>query len=58
MSGTTTAAVIGQWDFDRGDLSATVGTPLTYFSAATQAATQFGTTRDFELPDTRANRPW
>ncbi len=29
--------VTGQWDFDNGDLAATVGTPLAYFSPTAQA---------------------
>jgi hypothetical protein len=50
--------VTGQWDFDRGDLSATIGTALQYFdptydgptgSAATK--TEFGTTTDFAISD-------
>ncbi len=51
VSGATTAAVTGQWDFDRGDLSATVGAPLAYLTGTARAGTQFGTTRDFDLPD-------
>lgn len=51
VSNATTAAVTGQWDFNRGDLSATIGTPLAFFSEATRQSTQFGTTRDFGLPD-------
>jgi len=41
------APVTGQWDFDAGDLSATVGTPLAYLdgpAGVTAAGTQFGTT--------------
>jgi hypothetical protein len=41
--------VTGQWDFDRGDLSATIGKPLLYFDGAdglTQTGTQFGTTTE------------
>ena len=43
--------VTGQWDFDNGDLAATVGTPLAYFSPTAQAGTQFGLTTDFGIPD-------
>jgi hypothetical protein len=46
--------VTGQWDFDRGDLSATVGLPLLYFdgpAGLTAQKTRFGTTSDFGLPD-------
>ena len=44
----------GQWDFNLGDLSATVGSPLEYLGGATGptvAATQFGTTTSFGIPD-------
>jgi len=44
VSGGSTTRVAGQWDFDAGDLRATVGTALGYFDPATQAGTQFGTT--------------
>lgn len=44
-------SITGQWDFTRGDLSATLGRPLEYMSAAAQAATQFGSTEDFGLPN-------
>ena len=40
------STVTGQWDFDRGDLSATVGKPLQYLDGAnglTQQGTAFGT---------------
>jgi hypothetical protein len=46
--------VRGQWDFDAGDLSATVGAPLEYFDGAggqTEQKTQFGTTTSFGIPD-------
>ncbi|MES2707568.1 MAG: hypothetical protein V4726_13305 [Verrucomicrobiota bacterium] len=45
------ALVTGQWDFDQGDLRATTGAPLEYFSATAAAGTEFGTTRDFQIPD-------
>ena len=41
--------VTGQWDFDRGNLAATIGKPLTYFdgpTGLTQQGTMFGTTTD------------
>ena len=41
--------VTGQWDFEFGDLSATVGSPLQYLdgdAGLTQAGTLFGTTTD------------
>jgi len=50
-SGTTAR---GQWDFDQGDLAATVGSPLEYFDGAggqTQQKTEFGTTTSFGLPN-------
>lgn len=43
-SGSSTT-VTGQWDFNQGDLRATVGQPLEYFGT-TQAGTQFGTTTE------------
>jgi hypothetical protein len=50
----TTSTVTGQWDFEFGDLGATVGTPLQYFDGAsgvTQAGTVFGTTAQLGLAD-------
>ncbi len=43
--------VTGQWDFDSGDLAATVGSPLQYLTPTAQTGTQFGLTTDFGLPD-------
>jgi hypothetical protein len=43
--------VTGQWDFEAGDLAATVGQPLVYFDGPdglTAAGTQFGTTAEFD----------
>ncbi len=48
---TVTADVTGQWDFNNGDLSATVGSPLEYFAAEVETGTQFGTTTSFGVPD-------
>jgi len=48
------SSVTGQWDFERGDLSATIGKDLQYFDGATgQSATKtkFGTTTSFGIPD-------
>jgi hypothetical protein len=45
------AQPIGLWDFNSGDLSGTVGGPLTYLDAATQAGVTFGTTTTFGIPD-------
>jgi len=42
-----TSDVTGQWDFDRGNLSATIGKPLEYFDGAggvTELGTKYGTT--------------
>ena len=39
--------IAGQWDFERGDLSATIGKPLQYFdgpAGVTAAGTRYGTT--------------
>ncbi len=50
-SGTTVA---GQWDFNDGDLRATVGTPLAYLDGAnglTAQGTRFGTTTALGVPD-------
>ncbi|NUN94729.1 MAG: CHAT domain-containing protein [Candidatus Omnitrophica bacterium] len=50
-----TKGITGQWDFDRGDLAATVGRDLEYFDydqrGTTKAKTRFGTTTSFGLPD-------
>ena len=46
--------VTGQWDFERGDLFASIGKPLQYLDGAegfTQSATVFGTTTDLGIPD-------
>jgi hypothetical protein len=45
------AIVTGQWDFQNGDLSATCGHDLEFFDEAVQAATEFGTTTSFGIPD-------
>lgn len=45
------ARVAGQWDFDKGDLRATRGRALSYLTPEAEVATQFGTTRDFGIPD-------
>lgn len=54
-SATSHAAVSGQWDFESGNLTATAGgKPLEYADGAgaeTQAATRFGTTTSFGIPD-------
>ncbi|MBM3881777.1 MAG: hypothetical protein FJ387_18980 [Verrucomicrobia bacterium] len=43
--------VTGQWDFDQGDLRATVGRDLEYFDATVQGDTSFGTTTAFGIPN-------
>ncbi len=43
-TGGSATTVAGQWDFDAGNLNATVGQPLAYFTAAAQTGTKFGTT--------------
>lgn len=47
------AAPFGLWNFDSGNLTATVGTDLSYAGAGglTAAATAFGTTTSFGIPD-------
>ena len=47
-------SITGQWDFDSGDLSATIGLSLEYMGGTngpTVAQTQFGTTTGFGIPD-------
>lgn len=46
----TQASITGQWDFNSGDLSATIGTALDY-RGTTAAGTVFGTTTSFGIPD-------
>lgn len=44
----------GQWDFDQGNLSATIGSPMEYSDGeggSTSQQTQFGTTTSFGIPD-------
>src|SRR5215831_13854517 len=42
--------LVGQWDFNKGDLTATVGLDLSYADAPTQQGTQFGTTSSLGVP--------
>ena len=47
-------SITGQWDFDQGNLGATIGNPLEYFDGPggqTETKTQFGTTTSFGIPD-------
>jgi hypothetical protein len=43
--------VKGQWDFNSGNLAATVGSDLRYFDSGVSNDTTFGTTTSFGLPD-------
>ena len=58
VAGGSTTQVTGQWDFENGDLRATVGTALKYFdttydgpSGTNANRTKFGTTTSFGIPD-------
>ena len=54
VSGGLATTVTGQWDFNKGDLSATIGKALQYFDGPdnlTKAGTEFGTTIDLGVPD-------
>ncbi len=54
VSGGSSAPVTGQWDFDQGNLAATVGSPLEFLGGSTGATaqkTEFGTTTSFGIPD-------
>jgi hypothetical protein len=53
-SGGAVNPVTGQWDFDGGNLAATVGLPLEYFdgpAGLTAQGTSFGTTTALGIPD-------
>ncbi len=50
-SGGSATEVTGQWDFNSGDLKATVGTALGYLSATAQTGTKFGTTGTGDFVD-------
>jgi hypothetical protein len=48
------STVTGQWDFEAGNLAATVGVPLQYLDGVggvTEAGTQFGSTTDLGVED-------
>ncbi len=51
VEGAGPTIVTGQWDFNQGDLRATVGQPLQYFDATVQTDTSFGTTTSFGVSD-------
>ncbi|MDG2126118.1 MAG: hypothetical protein P8J87_20625, partial [Verrucomicrobiales bacterium] len=47
------AAITGQWDFDQGDLRATIGQEMDYQDGPgeeTETGTEFGSTTDFGIP--------
>lgn len=44
------AQVIGQWDFDAGNLAATRGVAMEYYGSTTAAKTSFGTTTSLGIP--------
>ena len=45
------AAITGQWDFDAGNLAATIGRDLEYYDISVQTNTFFGTTTSFGIAD-------
>lgn len=49
LAGSLQAQPAGLWNFDSGDLSATVGSPLQHTGSG--AGTSFGTTTSFTIPD-------
>ena len=49
--GGSSTTVAGQWDFEAGNLGATVGQPLAYLTPAAQAGTKFGTTGTGEFAE-------
>jgi hypothetical protein len=54
VSGGATTTVTGQWDFEKGDLSATVGNALAFFggdTGITKQKTLFGTTTELGISD-------
>ncbi|HUS35780.1 MAG TPA: hypothetical protein VM680_10560 [Verrucomicrobiae bacterium] len=50
-SGSSATTVTGQWDFDIGNLNATVGRPLSYFTPVAQQKTAFSTTTALGISD-------
>ena len=51
LSGQASAATTGLWNFDSGDLSATIGLDLGYRGQETIDGTQFGTTAALGIPN-------
>jgi hypothetical protein len=47
------ASITGQWDFENGDLAATIGTAMQYRGTAS-SQTQFGTTASFGIADIKS----
>lgn len=45
------APITGQWDFDAGNLAATIGRDLEYYDDSVQTNTFFGTTTSFGITD-------
>ncbi len=50
-AGGSATTVAGQWDFDGGNLNATVGQALSYLTPVAQAGTKFGTTGAGDLAE-------
>lgn len=54
VSGGGANSVRGQWDFEQGNLAATIGSPLEFFDGPggeTEQKTEFGSTTSFGIPD-------
>jgi hypothetical protein len=51
VSGAQDTRVTGQWDFNQGDLRASIGQALEYGDATMPGQTSFGTTTSFGIPD-------
>lgn len=49
-SQTDEPGVVGSWDFDQGNLNATVGRNLEFFGTETKQSTSFGSTQEFGIP--------
>src|SRR5687767_2599064 len=60
IPGLALAQPTGQWDFNNGNLAATVGDPLGYLDGPggqTAQNTQFGSTTSFGIPDIGGQAP-
>jgi len=51
LTTTSFGAVTGQWDFENGDLRATIGQDMAFVDNETETGTQFGTTTALGIPD-------